>query len=166
MGVVDVFRQQSQFAQQTLRNLVQDVDDELANWKPGGRVSTIGELLLHTLTGADRAVHRLLGQPPLLVSAGFGERLGIGEGGAPLPEDETLRPVKMETVKEYMEAVFAAANRFLEQATDADLERTVEVAPGRSAPAFARYSVLCVMHLNEHAGEISCIKGLRGLRGY
>lgn len=75
-------------------------------------------------------------------------------------------PIDMKAAKEYMQATFEAINRYLENLTQGELERTIQITPALSRPVSRILSIYTVTHLAEHAGEVSCIKGLRGLKGY
>ena len=74
-------------------------------------------------------------------------------------------PTKM---REYAKAVYSATEAYLASLTDDDLSRPISLAAlglGESAVGYILTNGL-LGHAFSHAGEISCLKGLQGKRGY
>jgi len=76
--------------------------------------------------------------------------------------------VDLAATRKYAQAVYAETDQFLAALSPADLERPVVLAalgPGTSTMGFWIYNGV-VGHGFTHCGEISCLKGLQGRRGY
>jgi hypothetical protein len=63
---------------------------------------------------------------------------------------------------EYQDAVWAATARFLDTATDADLEREVPSRTGTESVGEA-ISLHMLGHFNGHRGEINTLRGMQGM---
>ena len=105
-----------------------------------------------------------------LMATTFAERTGISEPQPLSPVwDEWARRVQIDlsAARGYAQAVYAATDAKLAAMTDVDLNREVILPIGGAWPTTAG-QLLNNLLLNaySHAGEISCLKGLHGRRGY
>ena len=132
--------------------------------------------MLHAVAACDGQLSYVLKQPLLFIAAGFAERLGQGEAMAqienPIMNMATVErvmeshPVNIEIAKEYMRDVYAAMEQYLDGATGETLDSTIQGRRGNTVTIFDFLYNNLVRHPAEHVGEISCIKGMRGLKGY
>ena len=111
----------------------------------------------------------MLKQPGLSETT-WADRLGLSE---PHPAHERwgewARRVRVDlpVLREYARVVYAATDAYLDTLSPADLETFFD-----SPPAGVAWSVAYVLgplvagHAYLHAGEISAVKGLQGLKGY
>lgn len=163
-NVVSNLRTQLQFAHNWLEGTLSGVDDMLANEIPnGGKVATIGANYAHVLAAEDYFVNVLLtGGAPLIMRMSS----GISEPPPPGTWAEWGHSVKTElgALRSYAQAVYQCVDTYLASLSDADLERATETPLG-SMPLGA-FIGLWILNAHCHAGEISCLKGLRGLQGY
>lgn len=163
-SIVTNLRTQLQFAHNWLEGTLSGVDDALANEiPPGGVVATIGANYAHVTAAEDYFVNVLLrGGAPLMASMSA----GISEPPPPGTWAEWGHSVKTElgALRPYAQAVYAAVDAYLATLSDADLEHMIDTPVG-SMPLGA-FIGLWILNAHCHAGEISCLKGLRGLQGY
>jgi DinB superfamily len=150
-------------AHEWLEGTLQGVTDELANAVPEGKVATIGANYAHVVTFEDYFFNALVkGGAPLMMS----ENAGIS---APPPmgsweEWGRTVTVKLADQQAYAQKVYATADAYLATLRDADLARVIE-APVATLP-LGEFLRILILNAHLHAGEISCLKGLRGLQGY
>ena len=74
--------------------------------------------------------------------------------------------VDLSTVRPYAEAVYAATDEYLASLTDEDLDRPMEIPGMGQANVGVVLGLLVLNHIGTETGEIACLKGLQGLRGY
>jgi len=87
------------------------------------------------------------------------EGLGVGQ------TDEDAQKIRIDDMKAlaaYQEAVWAATARFLDTATDAELEREVPSRTGTESVGEA-ISLHLLGHFNGHRGEINTLRGMQGM---
>jgi len=146
-----------------------DVSPQMAHALPPGTVSPIGAQYGHVITAEDLFVSIITGGTPLC-AADFANQTGISE---PMPLNpmwgEWARRVRIDlpVVRAYAHAVYAATDAMLAAMTEQDLGRDVKLPIAGAGSATIR-QLLGNLLLNaySHAGEISCLKGLLGQRGY
>ena len=155
-----------------------DVTTEQAHWVPPGAAMPIGAHYAHVVLSQDGAVNGMLkGSVPLFATAWAG-KTGVselppgpdpGKPGFPDFSDWSRRvKVDLEAMRKYAKAVFAATDEFLESLSPGDLERPVDL----SAIGLGTSTMGSLIHNGivgngfTHCGEISCLKGLQGRRGY
>ena len=66
---------------------------------------------------------------------------------------------------EYGKAVFAATDTYVDGLSETDLAKEIDFM-GRKMPLVAFFLGVMCTHSANHAGEISTLKGLQGLKGY
>lgn len=75
--------------------------------------------------------------------------------------------VDLAICREYAEAVHTLSERFIGAADDARVNESVDMSPYMAIlPFAAAFSIFVVGHVNNHAGEISAMKGVHGFKGY
>lgn len=162
--VVQNLRAQLKGAHDWLEGTLAGVDDALANdVPPGGKVNTIGAMYGHVVTGEDYFVNVLLkGGAPLMMSVnpGMSEPPPMGKW------DEWGHRVKTNIAAQraYAQKVYAASDAYLATLTDEDLAEETQTPVG--AMPLGAFIGLWILNAHSHAGEISTLKGLKGLQGY
>ena len=168
MSATALLLQQYREAHSRLEQTLEGVTDELAHWLPPGNANPIGAGYVHTLVGEDFIINAILqNQPPKLTATWMG-KAGFTEPPPAGPEwtDWSRRvQVDMETVRRYAKDVYAAAETYLAAIDDAELDREREFMRSGRQMASQILNDL-VMHIHEHTGEIACLKGMQGGRGY
>lgn len=173
-----LFREQVAGATHQLEGTMQGVTPEQAHWFPPGKANPIGANYAHVVLGQDVLINGMLkGGAPLYATAWAG-KIGVSE---PPPGPDPKAPgfpdwsawarrvrVDLPALRKYAEAVYAASDVYLASLTDDDLARSVDLAMlGLGAMTVRQLlSAGVVGNALTHCGEISCLKGLQGLRGY
>src|SRR5262245_43877646 len=133
MSTIDFIKRGLDFAHQALADARNGTDEQLHFVPPSGSHS-IAWCLWHTARVEDLIINaRVLKQPQIWSDewarrTGLpGEGLGVGQSDA---EAQTVHIADMKAFASYQEAVWAATARYLDTATDADLERMVPSRTG------------------------------------
>jgi hypothetical protein len=174
---VSLLRAQYQNAHEVLEGTLQDVTSEQAHWRPPGIANPLGATYAHILISEDGVINGMLkGSGPLSVSTWAG-KIGVSElppmpgpevGGLP-SWDEWARRVKVDqaALQSYAQAVYAATDEYLASLTDEDLNRSLDLSGlGVGQQTLGWLLSLMLSNVNWHTGEISCLKGLQGAKGY
>jgi hypothetical protein len=169
---VKLLGEQIQFAHTVLEGTLEGVTAEIATSKPAGLARTIGSYYAHILIAEDLVINGMLQQQAPLFAAAWRDRTGFD---GPPPADPTQwiawsSQAQSDVIssRTYAQAVYAATAAYLSNLTDADLARTVNL----SAAGFGEQTVgwllsaFVLANCNWHTGEISCLKGDYGLKGY
>lgn len=163
-AVVTNLRAQLKGAHDWLEATLAGVDDALANdVPPGGKVATIGAMYAHVTTGEDTFVNVVLkGGAPLMMS----ENSGISEPPPAGPWGGWGHTVTTDIAAQraYASHVYESTDAYLATLTDANLATITETPVG--AMPLGVFIGLWILNAHCHAGEISALKGLKGLQGY
>ena len=170
MSTVVVLKEQLEGAHGVLEQTMADVTAEQAHWSPPGIANPLGATYAHTVWGEDSLVNGMLkGGKPLLPS--FAGKDGMSEP-PPVEGDyaEWARNVRVDlpALKAYAQAVYASTGEWLASLSDDDLGRDIDLTSwglGHQTVAWVIGNIL-IWHVDAHCGEISCLKGLQGARGY
>ena len=154
---------------EVLEGTMTDVENEHAHWAPPGKALPLGALYIHVLTAEDFFIQGLLkGGAPLWDST-WKDKMGLSEPRPPRgqPWEDWARRVRidMPKLREYGKTVFAATDTYVDGLSETDLAREIDFM-GRKMPLVAFFLGVMCTHCANHAGEISTLKGLQGLKGY
>ncbi|NJM41433.1 MAG: DinB family protein [Anaerolineae bacterium] len=162
--VVNNIRMQLKGAHDWLEGTLMGVDDALANdVPPGGKVATIGANYAHVTTAEDYFINAMLkGGAPLMMgmNPGISEPPpfgGWGEWGHNVKTDIAAQRI-------YAQKVYESADAYLTTLSDAALGKEIETPVGKMP--LGQFMGLLILNAHCHAGEISTLKGLKGLQGY
>jgi len=170
MDAVTLLKRQIDLAHLMLEGTMADVTPEQAHWQPGGGAAPIGANYAHIVWVEDRYVSTLLGDETLAETS-FAGRMGLSETIPAGPGwDAWARRVTIDlpALKAYAQAVYERTGTYVGSLAPDDLAREVDqthLGGGRQTLDFV-LSVTIAAHANMHHGEISCLKGLQGARGY
>jgi hypothetical protein len=175
---VSLLRMQAQLASGMLEGVLAGLTAEHVHFVPDGVANPIGAQYAHVITGKDGFINgRLKGGAPLFAST-WADKTGLSElppapaTDAPgMPDwSEWARRVQINlpVMQEYAAAVFASVDEYLATLTDADLERTIDLTRmGMGEVPFGKLlTIVLLADTIAHAGEISCLKGVQGMKGY
>lgn len=169
MQATALLRKQIQQAHSFLQATVDGVTPEQAHWTPPGTANPLAATYVHAIASEDLAVNMILkGETPLYASA-YADETGVSEI-QPLTTLEWARRVRVDlpTLHHYAQAVHTATDAYLAQLTDEDLARDIDL----SSFGLGHMTVEIILsrmvlgHIDNMCGEISCLKGLQGGRGY
>jgi hypothetical protein len=175
MDAITLLRQQIDTAHQWLEGTMADVTTEQAHWTPPGIANPLGASYAHVVASEDMIVNGLLKQAPPLFASAWGGKTGLSEPmPTPGPEWEQYGVwarrvhVDLAAVREYAHAVYANTDQYVGSLTPDDLDRSLDLSGlgmGQVSLGWA-LSNLVLGHIHDLMGEISCLKGLQGARGY
>jgi hypothetical protein len=169
-SAVELLRAQFKAAHDVLEGTMEGVTADQAHWSPPGVSNPLGATYAHVLTSEDGIFNAAIqGGQPLMASTWAG-KVGLSE----MPPmgfawDEWGRQVQVDLValKEYGQAVYASTDAYLGTLADSDLGQEVDLsAMGLGKFTLGQLSSLMLSNVNWHTGEIACLKGLQGLKGY
>ncbi len=172
MSSLNVLRDQYLEARGFLEETLKDVTQDQAQWLPAAKAIPIGAQYAHIVISEDMTVNGLLrGAAPLFAGEWAGKTGASGPPPLPPnPWDVWARetPVDLAALRRYAEAVHAATDTYLASLEDGDLDRLVDLSAfgqGEKSAAWLFFTG-CITNVNLHCGEISCLKGLQGAKGY
>jgi hypothetical protein len=133
---------------------------------PGATIGSIISIYIHAISSEDWTLQELIqGKPKLFVSEKFPERWGLPPASEGEAIDWTTANVPLAEVQNYAKTVYAATDEWLSRATDASLDQQIAWHSGQTKSAGWVIADTIHVHLPFHAGEISSLKGLMGLKG-
>lgn len=140
-----------------------DLTSEIAEWQPGGTANSIGALLAHTIVGEDRMVNQLLKSgESLFESGGWQAKTGI-----PTENSEIWQPtwrLDVAAFDAYRLEVQGSVDAFMADLDPATLDQDIE-AFGSPRRIGWMLRVIVSNHILSHLGEISVLRGMKGLAG-
>jgi hypothetical protein len=169
MNSISLLRNQMKEANGLLEATMADVTPEQAHWVPPGVANPLGAIYAHAVLVEDATIHGTLRGVPPLWKLTWKDRTGVSapQMYATLEWSRDLR-VDLAALKLYAQAVYGAADAYLATLRENDLERTIDLTAARlgKAPLSWILNTFLVGHTHNMTGEISCLKGLQGARGY
>jgi hypothetical protein len=175
MDSITLLREQLQTAHQFMEGTMADVTPEQARWLPPGTANPLGASYLHAVTSEDGILHGILQQRPPLAAGEWADRTGGSEPmPLPGPQWEAYGPwarrvqVDLPEAKAYAQAVYAASAAYLARLTPDQLDATRDLSILSLGQVSVGWiiSTLLIGHMHDLMGEISCLKGLQGAKGY
>ena len=170
MDAIGVLRQQLKEAHDWMEGTMQGVTSQHLHWQPPGKANTLAACYIHVVMGEDWAINTLLkGGAPLAATTHAG-KAGFSE---PPPADPTVswyewgRRVKVDlpAMQKYAQAVYANSDKYLSTLKESELDQKIDTPLGAQTRLWLLSNVV-IGHIHNFAGEISCLKGLQGLKGY
>jgi len=171
MNTVSVLKEQLEGAHAVLEQTMADVSEEQANWAPPGIANPLGATYAHAVSAEDAVVNGMLRGGATLIASASAGKVGLSE----LPPTEGdygewARRVKVDLppLKGYAQVVYKSTGEWLASLSAADLERAIDLTGwglGKQSLAWVLGNIL-IWHIDAHCGEISCLKGLQGAKGY
>lgn len=151
-----------------LEDTLADVTNEQAHWVPDGKPNPIGAQYGHVVSAEDFLVSMATGQQPLMMAdfagkTGLSEMQPIGDWAA---WSRQVR-VDINALREWAHAVQKRTETAVAAMSDDDLAKPFDMsAVGMGMQTLGFVLNLQVLNNITHAGEISCLKGLQGMKGY
>ncbi len=178
MTRVAMLREQLREAHQFLEGTMEGVTPDQAHWTPAGMALPIGAHYGHIVILEDFGIGAIVaGGTPLFAGrragrTGFSALPPLPSPASPgIPDfGEWARAVKVDlpTARGYAREVYEASDRSLASLDEAALDRELDlsaVGVGRRTVGWFLSNPL-LGNVGMHCGEISCLKGLQGLKGY
>ena len=172
MNAIELYRNLLRSAHEFLEGTLADVTPAQFSWDPPGKAFSIGANYAHVLGAEDMAIQGLLlGKAPLAASAWSG-KVGASEPpplGPGVDVKGWSQRTKLDLVgmRRYGQAVYGATDQFLGSIGPETLGRPIDLSQfglGKQTALFVLTAILSNASL--HTGEISCLKGQQGAKGY
>ncbi|HLI52092.1 MAG TPA: DinB family protein [Thermomicrobiaceae bacterium] len=144
-----------------------DVTEEQAHWTPPGNVIPIAAIWAHVLLGEDMMLTNIFNRGPearLSFNGDFPISELIPEDSAEYVAWAHRVRINPDGMREYTKAIRDRTDAFIASLSDEDLSATMDSFMGEQPTASYIY-VLLVQHVDEHGGEIACLKGIQGAKG-
>jgi hypothetical protein len=172
VNAIELYRHLLRSAHDFLEGTLVDVTPTQFAWDPPGTALSIGANYAHVLGAEDMAIHRLLRGRDLLADS-----LGVGKTGTseptPLGPGVDLKgwsqraKLDLSGMRRYGQAVYAATDDYLRSIRPEELGQPIDLSQfglGKQTVLFVLTAILANASL--HTGEISCLKGQQGAKGY
>jgi hypothetical protein len=169
VDAVKLLGDQVKQAHQVYQGTVADLTPEQAHWKPGGNAHSPAPLLVHIAAAEDMFLNMMTGRQPLAMGpyagkTGASEPHPMGNYG----EWAGRVTVDLPELSEYVTAVFKNTEEYVASLSPDDLDKELDLSSAglgkMSLGAFI--TMTSVIHPSNHIGEISCMKGIQGSKGY
>ena len=153
---------------QFLENTIEGVTSDQARWQPPGLAHTIGATYAHVAFSEDAVVNAVVRGGAPLMATRFAGKTGASEPPPPGTDWAGWAgrvQVDVATMREYANATYAATDEYLASIGDADLTREIDMGPAGKFP-LSQLLTIMMGNVAWHTGEIACLKGLQGAKGY
>jgi hypothetical protein len=175
MDTVALLREQLKDAHALLEAVMEDVTPEAAHWIPPGTANPVGATYAHVVLTEDRIINGAIQRGTPLYDAAWAGKTGLselmpirGEAWKDYANWTRRLQVDLPALRAYAAAVYDASDAYLATLSPADLDRPRDlsgVGMGKVTLAWI-LSREVVGHVDNITGEISCLKGLQGQKGY
>ena len=169
MDAVSLLKAQVHEAHQVAAGTVGDLTSDQAHWAPGGKAHGIASLFVHLISAEDLFLNMMTGRQPLAMGA-FAGKTGASEPHPAGDYGEWAQRVKVDLpqLSEYAQAVFKSTEDYVASLKPEDLDKEIDLtSAGMGKMSLGAFiSMTAVIHPSNHVGEISCMKGLQGAKGY
>src|SRR3989304_681673 len=169
MDAISLLRQQIQSAHEIVEGTVADLTSEQAHWMPAGKALAAGPLFVHLASGEDLFLNMMTGRQPLAMGA-YAGKTGASEPHPMGGYDEWAQRVKVDLpqLSGYVQAVFKNTEEYVASLKPEDLDNELDLtSSGLGKMSLGAFITLtAVIHTSNHIGEISCLKGIQGAKGY
>ena len=169
MDSVEVVRSAFGGAHMWYNGTVADITDEQANAVPPGVAWPIGAIMSHVLSAEDFMINQVVQGKPLVWNDSWKAKVGDDVMFEMTAENARGYNASVSGLAEYGRAVFENTEGFLAGLTATDLDREVNLKsvgfPNNMSLGVFLTSML-LGNTYAHTGEISCLKGSLGNKGY
>lgn len=169
MNRIDDFVEALKWAHELLDMTTADLTTEQAHWRPPGTANPIAALYVHAVCAEDAVVNVLLRSKGTMFENEWAGKTGASAPAwAITPEWAGSIRVDLEAFRVYAMNVAAETSAYLQGLPEAELDRVLNLTRlgmGHRKVSWI-LSALLIGHLHNMAGEISCLKGLQGAKGY
>ena len=169
MDAVSLLSMQVKDAHGIVAGTVGDLTAEQAAWSPDGAANGIGAELLHLLSAEDMFLSMMTGRQPQAMGA-FAGKTGASEAHPMGNYSDWAKRVKADLpqVKDYMQAVFKSTEDYVASLSPDDLDKEIDLSSaGMGKMSLGGFiTTIAIVHTSNHVGEISCMKGIQGAKGY
>ncbi len=171
MDAIGLLRYQVRDTYAWLEMTVEDVSAEQANWRPPGTANSIGAVYAHTIIAADSGLSTQIHGAMPAMATDYRGQVGLSEM-PPFGRDwgEWARRLHVDwaLLRRYGRDVRKRVERYIDSATDAQLDMPIDMTPAGLGiwQGLDLFNLHGINHIRIHGGEIACLKGLQGGRGW
>jgi uncharacterized damage-inducible protein DinB len=169
LDAISLLSAQVKEAHQVVSGTIGDLTSEQAHWKPGGSAHSIAPLLIHITAAEDLFLNMMTGRQPLAMGA-FANKTGASEPHPMGAYGEWAGRVTVDLPEflEYAKAVFKNTEEYVAGLKPEELDKEMDLSSaGLGKMSLASFiTMTSVIHPSNHIGEISCMKGQQGGKGY
>jgi hypothetical protein len=168
--VLDFLRDSLRQQHEAWDKAIADLTPEQMHYRPNERGNHIAFIAWHYVRTEDNIVQFVLQnrKPTVWIEGGFDQRFGLprtAQGtGMPAEEAARLRIPALDAWMTYQQAVWRATDRWLEAATEADLQRQVKIVPFGEIPVLTALRIPILNHGFMHLGQVQHLRTLQGLQ--
>ncbi len=178
MNRVSTLQEQLRFAHEYFERTMEKVTAEQAHWQPAAQALSIAAQYGHVVVFEDFTIGGMLAGTQPLFATRWAGKTGFSSlpplptpatGGIPT-WDQWGRALKVDlfVARGYAQAVYEATDSFLAALPETSLDEPLDLSGvglgQRTVGWLLNGPFLANIHM--HCGEISCLKGLQGARGY
>ena len=166
--VIEEFQYEAHDAWDWLESIVADITNDRALWQPPGNANTIAATYAHIVRNADEDLNQHLFERPRLNEGAWRGRTGLKPRESNAVEWEPNVEIDWEALRAYGRAVHKFVIETMDALTENDLTRVTKLTtPNRSNwEGIFIVRLTAGHHVRMHGGEIACLKGLQGEKGY
>jgi hypothetical protein len=169
---VEVYRNLVRSAHDFLEGTLADVTPAQLTWDPPGKAFSIGANYAHVLASEDMIIQGMLKGKDLLAASTWAGKTGASEAppagpGGDLKGWSQRATLDLAGMRRYGQAVYAATDDYLASFAPEQFSRPLDLSRfgfGMQTVLFMLSALL--MNASMHTGEISCLKGQQGAKGY
>ncbi|MSQ62178.1 MAG: DinB family protein [Dehalococcoidia bacterium] len=162
MDALELLRSQIATVHSTVEQALDGLTDEQLHRRiDPATTNAIASIYTHLAEVEDSQIHSRILDKPTLLQSGWQARLGIPEERGAI---WAWQAPDVALLREYAAAVHADTDAALKVITTADLDREVEGTRGPQSIGFILDRIIAE-HGLQHAGEMSALKGVMGLKG-
>lgn len=169
MDIIAFLRDQLKQAHEFFEQTMADVTPDQANWMPPGVALPLGAIYAHSVCTEDFAINKLLKGGEPLYATTLADTCGIHDPGPYISRDwaSTIQ-LDLPAARRYAQAVYDATDAYITGLSADALDGTADLSSEGwgTWPLHVVLSRFVVGHVDNMTGEISCLKGLQGAKGY
>jgi hypothetical protein len=155
-----------------LNGTIADLTADQTHWAPPGIALPIGATLAHIVVGEDRQVNGILRGNQPLHDRDFQGATGLSElppaAGQDYRDWAARLTVDLDAMGSYAAAVQQETVAYVSSLTPLELDGDIDLTAFHIGVRSSCWVFGCIVvtHINNHVGEISCLKGIQGAKGY
>ncbi len=179
MQATELLREQFKQVHRYVEDIMASVTPEQVRWHPPDTtVNSLGGNYAHLLVVEDLVINAILKRGTPLFASSWAGKTGMSTI-PPLPTPETPGlpswhawsmqvDIDLSALRSYAQAIYATTEEYLASLAEEQLNQTVDLSGiGLGSPSVLQIlSVNVIGHAYSHSGEIACLKGLQGIKGY
>jgi hypothetical protein len=166
MNTIELIKHDMAGMRRMVNMTMENMTAELFNWAPPGTANTISATFVHFINTEDNFVHKVIqGKPSVWENGGWSQKTGVQKLPS-IGEDWSYfkhQQIVIQPLLEYMAAVWADTDAYLENLQEAELDRKVKFAGGERS--VADMLLMAASQSLSHNGEIAALKGIQGVKG-